>query len=85
MFHELDMQVINSCLSRKTKSSEQTEQEKTKDKGEKTVPLPPFADGEYQWKENFTGLLLVLSVYWENYCSLYILLGGYPLRQARSG
>lgn len=30
MFYELDMQVVTPCLSRKAKSSEQTDQEKTK-------------------------------------------------------
>lgn len=30
MLHELDMQVVTSCLSRKAKSSKQTDQEKTK-------------------------------------------------------
>lgn len=43
---------------------------------EKTGPLLSFVDGENEWKENLTGLLLVLSVYWENYCSLYLFLGG---------
>lgn len=69
MFYELDMQVIKSCLSRKAKSNEQTEQEKT---AEKPVPLLSIVGGENQGKEDLAGLLFVLSMYRENYTSFLV-------------